>query len=48
MNKEQYVRQVLHHLNTSRLEKKRIQQDLLSDMDAAIEAGESWDEILKR
>ncbi len=29
MNKEQYVRQVTRHLNASRLEKKRIQQDLL-------------------
>ena len=48
MNKEQYVRQVTRHLNASRLEKKRIQQDLLSDIDVAIEAGESWDEVLKR
>lgn len=48
MNKAQYVKKVTRHLNASRLEQKRIQQDLLSDIDVAIEAGESWDEVLKR
>ena len=46
MNKEQYVRQVLHHLNTSRLEKKRNPTRFNYRIwIAAIEAGESWDEI---
>lgn len=48
MNKVQYVRQVTHHLNCSRFEKKRIQQDLLSDIDTAIEAGESWEDVYHR
>lgn len=48
MNKTQYVRQVIYHLNCSRFEKERIRQDLLSDIDVALEAGETWQDILHR
>lgn len=42
MNKEQYVKKVTRHLNCSHKKKKQLRQELLSDIDAALEAGETW------
>lgn len=48
MNKERYLQTVMNGLNCSKRDKKRIYEDLSSDIDMAMENGESWQSIYQR
>ena len=48
MNKEKYIKSVLKYVNCSRKEKKKIKNDLSSDICQALDNGETWQEVKER
>lgn len=45
MTENQYIKSVLHKLHCTRQKKKAIEKELRADIQMAIEAGESWEDI---
>lgn len=48
MNKEKYIRTVLKNIKCSKNDKEKIKTDLESDIQIALENGETWEQIEKR
>ena len=48
MTKQEYIREIVKGLDLKKSEKKRIEADLDSDIQAALEQGESMEEIMRR
>lgn len=48
MNQENYLKEVDRHLNCGKTRKKQICRELKADISAALESGESWEEIRER
>lgn len=48
MNEKEYVKKVLKKLPLQRNEKARLEEDLLQDIQSAMEEGESWENVQKR
>lgn len=48
MTKEKYLQTIMNGLNVSKKDKQRIYEDLNSDIETALENGETWQEIYER
>ena len=48
MTKQEYIKEIMRGLDLKKSEKKRIEADLDSDIQAALEQGESMDEVIRR
>lgn len=48
MNEKEYVKKVLKKLPLQKNEKARLEEDLLLDIQSAMEEGESWENVQKR
>ena len=48
MTKQEYIKEIMRALDVSKSEKKRIESDLDSDIQTALEHGESIDEVIRR
>lgn len=48
MTKQEYIREIMRGLDLKKSEKKRIEADLDSDIQAALEQGESMEEVIRR